>query len=96
LPEFEHQAVGWQAGQHQPDPVAAVVAFDVLSHSIVEPNRIVSPIDVARRKLQGQLPPPPLWMRRRLGSERAWPARRTIERMSDVLSWILRASAVSA
>ncbi|WP_081345945.1 terminase large subunit domain-containing protein [Mycobacteroides chelonae] len=33
-PEWEQQAVGWQAGQHQPDRVAAlVIAHDVLIHA---------------------------------------------------------------
>lgn len=33
-PEWEQQAVGWQAGQHQPDRVAAlVIAHDVLTHA---------------------------------------------------------------
>ncbi|NVN51693.1 terminase family protein [Mycolicibacterium hippocampi] len=35
LPDLEDAAVGWQAGQHQPDQVAAlVVAHDVLVHSL--------------------------------------------------------------
>jgi hypothetical protein len=56
LPALEDAAVLWQAGQHQPDRVAAaVVAFDVLDHAIVDPIRIVSPIDVARRNRAGQL-----------------------------------------
>ena len=33
-PDFDAQAVSWQAGQHHPDRVAAaVVAFDVLDHA---------------------------------------------------------------
>ncbi|MGU3501890.1 terminase large subunit domain-containing protein [Mycobacterium sp. C31M] len=35
LPALENVAVGWQAGQHQPDALAAlVVAHDVLAHSL--------------------------------------------------------------
>ncbi|OBJ46855.1 hypothetical protein A5630_10910 [Mycolicibacterium mucogenicum] len=50
LPDFEAQAVTWEAGQHQPDRVAAaVVAYDVLAHSIGQGMHIVSPLDTARR-----------------------------------------------
>ena len=35
LPDLEDAAVGWQAGQHQPDQIAAlVVAHDVLVHAL--------------------------------------------------------------
>lgn len=68
LPDFEAQAVAWEAGQHQPDRVAAaVVAFDVLSHSIGQQMHIVSPLDAARRAREGKMPPPPAWMTRRIG-----------------------------
>lgn len=68
LPDFERQAVTWQSGAHQPDRVAAaVVAFDVLSHSLAQQTHIVSPIDVARRYREGTVAPPPAWMRRRIG-----------------------------
>lgn len=68
LPDFEAQAVTWEAGQHQPDRVAAaVVAYDVLAHAVTEPMHIVTPMDVARRAREGKLPPPPAWMRRRIG-----------------------------
>jgi hypothetical protein len=67
LPDFEAQAVTWEAGQHQPDRVAAaVVAHDVLSHSIGAQWHFVSPIDVARRAREGTMPPPPAWMHRRI------------------------------
>lgn len=68
LPEFETQAVTWEAGQHQPDRVAAaVVAYDVLAHCIGEGMTIVSPIDTARRaRERGH--EPPAWMRRRVGN----------------------------
>lgn len=68
LPEFEAQAVTWEAGQHQPDRVAAaVVAYDVLAHSIGQRMHIVGPVDTERRVREGQMPPPPAWMRRRVG-----------------------------
>ncbi len=50
----------WQAGQHQPDSLAAlVVAHDVLVHSLGARVHIVSPLNVARRAREGQMPPPP-------------------------------------
>lgn len=68
LPDFEAQAVTWEAGQHQPDRVAAaVVAFDVLSHSIGQQMAIVTPLDAIRRAREGRMPPPPAWMTRRIG-----------------------------
>lgn len=68
LPDFEAQAVTWEAGQHQPDRMAAaVVAYDVLAHAITEPVHIVTPIDAARRAREGKMPPPPDWMTRRIG-----------------------------
>jgi hypothetical protein len=58
----------WEAGQHQPDRVAAaVVAYDALAHAVTEPMHIVTPIDAARRAREGRMPPPPAWMRRRIG-----------------------------
>ncbi|BBY84703.1 terminase large subunit domain-containing protein [Mycolicibacterium tokaiense] len=69
LPEFEAQAVTWEAGQHQPDRVAAaVVAYDVLAHSIGGQVTIASPIDTIRRHREGRMPPPPAWMRRNIGN----------------------------
>lgn len=68
LPELEQAAVTWQAGQHQPDALAAVVvAHDVLVHSAGHQVHFVSPLDVERRARRGELPPPPPWMRRRIG-----------------------------
>ncbi|WP_246398026.1 terminase large subunit domain-containing protein [Mycobacterium vicinigordonae] len=68
LPDFEAQAVTWEAGQHQPDRVAAaVVAYDVLAHSIGQQWGFVSPIDTARRAREGRLGSPPEWMTRRIG-----------------------------
>ncbi len=67
LPDFERQTVTWQSGAHQPDRVAAaVVAFDVLSHSIGQQMHVVSIVDIERRAREGKLPPPPAWMRRRI------------------------------
>ncbi|GCA97394.1 hypothetical protein NCCNTM_10290 [Mycolicibacterium sp. NCC-Tsukiji] len=67
-PGLEGAAVTWQAGQHQPDALAAlVVAHDVLVHSAGRQVHIVSPLDVARRAREGTLPPPPAWMTRRIG-----------------------------
>jgi hypothetical protein len=67
LPEFERQATAWEAGAHQPDRVAAaVVAYDVLAHSIGQQMRIVPMADIARRVREGELPPPAR-MRRRIG-----------------------------
>lgn len=72
LPEFERQAVGWQSGQHQPDRVAAaVVAYDVLAHSIGQGMHIVSPLDAARRAREGRKSPPPAWMTRKVGGDYA-------------------------
>lgn len=58
----------WQTGQHQPDALAAlVVAHDVLVHSMSQAWGFVSPLDVARRVREGAMPPPPAWMRRKIG-----------------------------
>lgn len=68
LPGLEGAAVTWQAGQHQPDALAAlVVAHDVLVHSLGAQVHFVSPLDVARRAREGLVPPPPPWMTRRIG-----------------------------
>lgn len=70
LPDFEAQAVTWEAGQHQPDRVAAaVVAYDVLAHSIGQGMHIVSPMTAARRRREGTAPPPPAWMTRKIGGQ---------------------------
>ncbi len=67
LPDLEGAAVTWQAGQHQPDALAAlVVAHDVLVHSVAQQVYMVSPLDTARRAREGKIPPPPTWMRRRI------------------------------
>lgn len=69
LPGLEGTAVTWQAGQHQPDQLAAlVVAHDILVHSVGQRIVIASPLDAIRREREGTLPPPPAWMRRRIGN----------------------------
>jgi phage terminase large subunit-like protein len=68
LPDLEQAAVTWQAGQHQPDALAAlVVAHDVLVHSGGHQVHIVSPLDVERRFREGRSAPPPAWITRRIG-----------------------------
>ncbi|WP_137147101.1 terminase large subunit domain-containing protein [Mycolicibacterium sp. CR10] len=66
LPDFEAQALTWEAGQHQPDRVAAaVVAYDVLAHSIGSGMRVVNMAKVAQRVSSGEAPVP-AWMRRKV------------------------------
>ncbi|WP_286150265.1 terminase family protein [Mycobacterium sp. ST-F2] len=68
LPGLEGAAITWQAGQHQPDALAAlVVSHDVLVHSMGQGWGFASPLDIARRVREGTMPPPPTWMRRRIG-----------------------------
>lgn len=44
LPDLEDAAVGWQAGQHQPDQIAAlVVAHDVLVHALAGRITLTNP-----------------------------------------------------
>jgi hypothetical protein len=55
---------------HQPDCIAAVViAHDVLAHGAGYLT-VASPIDTARRAREGRMPPPPLWMRSKIGGGR--------------------------
>lgn len=50
FPAFEATAVQWQAGQHQPDSLAAlVVAHDVLVHAVGQRWSFASPVESARR-----------------------------------------------
>ncbi len=50
LPEFEQAATSWQAGQHQPDALAAlVIAHDVLAPVAGQQVQFVSPLDISRR-----------------------------------------------
>ncbi|GFG68099.1 hypothetical protein MKUB_55890 [Mycobacterium kubicae] len=68
LPNLEAAAVTWQAGQHQPDSLAAVVVgHDVLVHSVGGQLHLSSPLDISRRVREGTMPPPPAYLRRRLG-----------------------------
>ena len=80
LPTLEERAVTWQAGQHQPDCLAAlVVAHDVLIHAASQRWAIATPIlgarlpgdpgvpSSVRHRRGGQtVPPPPAWMRQRI------------------------------
>ena len=73
LADLEAGAVGWQAGQHQPDSLAAlVVAHDVLVHAASQRWAVATPIlgarlldNGSRARLVG-VPEPPAWMRRRI------------------------------
>lgn len=54
LPDLEAAAVQWQAGQHQPDSLAAlVVAHDVAVHSVGGRMTFANPLDAARRHGRG-------------------------------------------
>ena len=67
LPDLEQAAVTWQAGQHQPDALAAlVVAHDVLVHSIGQQWGLASPLDTERRAREGTITSLPAWMTRRI------------------------------
>ncbi len=67
LPDLEQSAVTWQAGQHQPDSLAAtVVAHDVLVHSIGQQWGFASPLDSARRARENTITSLPAWMTRRI------------------------------
>jgi len=62
----QRQRLG-QAGQHQPDSLAAVVvAHDVLVHSIGQQTGFASPLDTARRAREGTITSIPAWMSRRI------------------------------
>lgn len=63
LAVFENQACNWQHGQHQPDRVsAAIIAHDRL-HTLSVQQMMLSPTPGTG----GEIPPPPDWMRRRIG-----------------------------
>jgi hypothetical protein len=67
LPDLEQAAITWQAGQHQPDALAAtVVAHDVLVHSIGQRWGFASPLDSERRAREGNITSLPTWMTRRI------------------------------
>ena len=60
LAMFEAQACDWQAGQHQPDRVAAaIIVHDILMDLAGGQLRVAGP--------PKQPPPPPAWMRRKIG-----------------------------
>jgi phage terminase large subunit-like protein len=68
LPALEQAAVQWQAGQHQPDPLAAlVVAHDVLAHAAGQTVHLESPVDVERRMRTQPITSIPAYLRRRIG-----------------------------
>ncbi|MDX1881845.1 terminase large subunit domain-containing protein [Mycolicibacterium sp. 120270] len=68
LPSFEAQAVAWQSGQHQPDSLAAaVVAHDVLAHSIGQQWGFSSPLGTERRAREGTITAIPAYLRRSIG-----------------------------
>lgn len=67
LPDLEQAAVTWQAGQHQPDSLAAlVVAHDVLVHSIGQQWGFSSPLDTERRMRERPVTSMPEYLRRRI------------------------------
>lgn len=67
LPELEQAAITWQAGQHQPDSLAAVVvAHDVLVHSIGQQWGFASPLDTERRMRDRPITSMPEYLRRRI------------------------------
>ncbi|ASW84618.1 terminase large subunit domain-containing protein [Mycobacterium intracellulare] len=68
LPDLEQSAVKWQAGQHQPDSLAAlVVAHDVLVHAIGQRWGFASPLGSERRAREGTITAMPEYLRRRIG-----------------------------
>lgn len=75
LSVFEEQAADWQAGQHQPDRVAAaIIVHDTLLEMAGQQMHIAAPPSgTATPKMPGQpgqapgVPPPPAWMRRKIG-----------------------------
>jgi len=74
LPALEQAAVTWNAGQHQPDSLAAlVVAHDVLVHAAGQRITFGSPLASARRAESGAVTP----MSRYLSRKLEWPEGRT-------------------
>lgn len=70
LPDFEAGAVTWQAGQHQPDALAAlVVAHDVLVHAAGQTMTFGVPQGSLGRALTDRATVTSIegWMRRRIG-----------------------------
>jgi hypothetical protein len=67
LPDLEQSAVTWQAGQHQPDSLAAtVVAHDVLVHSIGQQWGFASPLDSDMRMRDRPITSLPAHLTRRI------------------------------
>ncbi|QHB37310.1 terminase large subunit [Mycobacterium phage BirdsNest] len=65
LSVFEEQAADWQAGQHQPDRVAAaIIVHDTLMELVSGQMHVATPPTKAAAK---SIPPPPAWMRRKIG-----------------------------
>lgn len=65
LPALEQAAVSWQAGQHQPDSLAAVVvAHDVLVHAAGAHVTIATPLGASLGSHGGQVHPLNPWARR--------------------------------
>ncbi len=70
LPDFEAAAVTWQAGQHQPDSLAAlVVAHDVLVHAAGQSMTFGVPQGSLGRSLTGRAAVTSMegWLRQRIG-----------------------------
>ena len=64
---FEEQAADWQAGQHQPDRVAAaVITHDRLAALAGSKMTIANPAKVAQGRA-GAPRKPPQWMTRKIG-----------------------------
>jgi hypothetical protein len=62
LAVFEEEAADWQAGQHQPDRVAAaIIVHDELMDLAGAQMHVAAPINRATAA------PPPAWMRRKIG-----------------------------
>ncbi len=67
LPDLEQTAVTWQAGQHQPDSLAAtVVAHDVLVHSIGQQWGFASPLDSEKRMRDRPITSLPAYLTRKI------------------------------
>ena len=65
LSVFEEQAADWQAGQHQPDRVAAaIIVHDTLMELVSGQMHVAQPVTKQAAK---SIPPPPAWMRRKIG-----------------------------
>jgi phage terminase large subunit-like protein len=71
FPTFEEAAVTWQAGQHQPDALAAlVVGHDVLVHAAGRQMHVAIPDLTAKLGDRAAITPIPGYLRRRVGEGR--------------------------